>query len=98
MRGGAVGQNNSNNNGNAAAANLGGNNFQTTGSQTPTIEDQVMSAARQMALIEQERIATQKEVDQGLMPPLPPTLLTPPDATVGGSPLVIPPSEVQQKK
>ena len=90
LRGGAVEQNNPNNNGNATTPNLGG-------SQTPTIEDQVMNAARQMALIEQERIATQREVDQGLMPPLPPTLLTPPDATgPGGTPLIVPPSENSQ--
>jgi len=56
------------------------------------IEDQVMNAARQMALIEQNRIDTEEDVKQGVMPPLPPTLLTPPDAVGnGGSPLVTPP-------
>jgi hypothetical protein len=90
MRGREVGQNNPNNNGNVAAPNFGGNNFQTTGSQTPTIEDQALNAAQQMARIEQERIATQEEVIQGKLPPLPPTLLTPPDAEgAGGSPLIV---------
>jgi hypothetical protein len=97
VRGGAVGQNNPNNNGNAAPPNFGGNNFQSTSSQTPTIEDQVLNAAQQMALIEQERIATQEKVIQGQLPPLPPTFLTPPDAVgAGGSPLIVPPSEVSQ--
>jgi hypothetical protein len=41
------------------------------------------------------RIATQDAVDVGLMPPLPPTLLTPPDATAhDGAPLIAPPVEV----
>ncbi|MDR3560737.1 MAG: hypothetical protein P4N59_04755 [Negativicutes bacterium] len=56
-----------------------------------SIEDKVMSAAQNMAQIELNRIATQEAVDQGLMPPLPPTMLTPPDATAaGGSPLIAP--------
>ena len=83
-RGGAVGQNNPGN------PNNNGNNYQPTVSQTPSIEDQVLNAAQQMAIIERERIATQAAVDQGLMPPLPPTLLTPPDATAhNGSPLIV---------
>jgi len=54
-----------------------------------------MSAARQMALIEQNRLDTQGAVDQGLMPPLPPTMLTPPEATgAGGMPLVAQPEPV----
>lgn len=53
------------------------------------IEDQVLSAAQKLAQMELNRIDTQPLVDQGKMPPLPPTLLTPPDATgVGGVPLV----------
>jgi hypothetical protein len=42
-----------------------------------------------MAQIEQNRIATQDLVNQGKMPPLPPTALTPAEATAqGGTPLV----------
>ena len=41
------------------------------------IEEQVMQVAAEMAKIEQNRIATQDLVDQGKLPPLPPTLLTP---------------------
>ena len=64
-------------------------------SQPQSIEDQVVNAAREMALIEQNRIATQKEVDAGLLPPLPPTLLTPPEATAfGGTPLIAPGPEL----
>jgi hypothetical protein len=49
-----------------------------------------------MALIEQNRIATQDAVDAGLMPPLPPTMLTPPDARgQGGSPLIVPANNTQ---
>ncbi len=78
---------------NLGAQNLSGS-YQSPSAQPPaksTIEDQVMSAARDMALIEQNRIATQEAVDKGLLPPLPPTMLTPPDATAAdGSPLIVP--------
>jgi hypothetical protein len=58
-----------------------------------SIEDQVMAAARQMALIEQTRMQTQDQVDAGKMPPLPPTLLTPEDARGnGGQSLIVPPT------
>ena len=58
----------------------------------PNIEDAVMNTARQMAEIEQNRIATQEAVDKGQLPPLPPTMLTPQEATgIGGSPLTLPP-------
>jgi hypothetical protein len=85
-----------NNGGNPGGAPAfgGGNNNQPANAN---IEDQVMSSAKQMAQIELNRIATQDAVDKGLMPPLPPTLLTPPDATgPGGAPLIIPPSGAQQ--
>ena len=96
LRGGAPGMNmNAGNPGigaNASGPDAGGNNLQPSGSQPPNnIEDQVMNAAREMAIIEQNRIDTQPLVDQGLMPPLPPTLLTPPDARAAdGSPLIVP--------
>jgi hypothetical protein len=70
----------------------GGGGTQEAAGTPPTgslpLEDQVMNTARNMAIIEQNRIATQDLVDQGKMPPLPPTLLTPPDSHVGDSPLV----------
>jgi len=81
---------------NPAEPNFGGNNPAVSSYQPPkTIEDQVMNAAREMAIIEQNRIATQEAVDAGLMPPLPPTLLTPADATAhNGTPLIAQPDEV----
>ena len=70
---------------------------QPTGSKPANIEDQVMSAAKEMAQIELNRIATQELVDQGKLPPLPPTLLTPADATAhDGAPLIVPNEPVQQ--
>jgi hypothetical protein len=93
LPGGPAGQNlNPGNGGNAGLPNLGGNNYQTGGQPANNnIEDQVMSAAKQMAQIEQERIATQQAVDQGLMPPMPPTPLTPSEVRDS---LIIPPTEV----
>ena len=42
-------------------------------------------------LIEASRVATQNQVDQGTMPPLPPTVITPGNAKgIGGAPLVPP--------
>jgi hypothetical protein len=64
---------------------------QPQASQPATIEDQVMNSAKEMAQIELNRIATQEAVDKGLLPPLPPTPLTPPDATAhDGFPLIVP--------
>ena len=97
LRGRPAGRNpNPGNPGTTAEPNFGGNNPPAASNQQPkTIEEQVMSAAREMAVIEQNRIATQDAVDVGLMPPLPPTLLTPPDATAhDGAPLIAPPVEV----
>lgn len=55
------------------------------------LTDRATMAARNIALIEQNRLATQAAVDQGLLPPLPPTMLTPPGTTAaGGSPLIAP--------
>jgi hypothetical protein len=72
---------------------LGGGGPQPTINQQSStqnnIEDQVMSAAKDMAQIELNRIATQDLVDQGKMPPLPPTMMTPQEATgIGGAPLI----------
>ena len=79
--------------GNYGQPNLGSSAFQSAGSESPqnNIEDDVMSAAKQMAQIELNRLDTQDLVDQGKMPPLPPTMMTPPEATAfGGSPLIVP--------
>jgi hypothetical protein len=77
---------------------LGNGGFQSPINQQSSpqnnIEDQVMSAAKDMAQIELNRIATQDLVDQGRMPPLPPTMMTPQDATgIGGVPLISPNNE-----
>ncbi len=53
---------------------------------------QPLTPEAQVIMIEANRMATQDQVTKGEMPPLPPTELTPPDATsVGGAPLVTPP-------
>ena len=73
------------NNGSMNGFNSGaGNNNPNSPQSQANIEDQVMSAARQMALIEQARMDTQDQVNQGTMPPLPPTPLTPDEALSGG--------------
>jgi hypothetical protein len=47
-----------------------------------------LSPEAQALLIEQNRINAQDQVNQGKMPPLPPTVITPSDATgIGGAPL-----------
>jgi hypothetical protein len=91
-----VGAPNYNNNvGSPAQPNMnpGGSPYQAAGTQPSgqSIEDRALSAARTMAEIEDNRIATQELVNKGLMPPLPPTPMTPPDATAAdGYPLVVP--------
>ena len=97
----AASANNCTNNatGSAPEPSFGGNNPQQFNPQqfnnqplANNIEDQVMNAAREMALIEQNRIDTQPLVDKGLYPPLPPTMLTPADATAHeGYPLIAQP-------
>ena len=58
-----------------------------------------LSPEAQVIMIEANRLATQDLVDQGKMPPLPPTLLTPKDATGhNGSPLIAPDSPPATKK
>ncbi|HEX9047397.1 MAG TPA: hypothetical protein VF988_10255 [Verrucomicrobiae bacterium] len=91
-----------NNNSSSYNSGYGNSGVQLAGGQQQpninnnNIEDQVMSAARDMAQIEMNRIATQEAVNKGLMPPLPPTLLTPADATAaGGSPLIVNPNTPQ---
>ena len=50
-----------------------------------------LSPEAQVILIEKNRLDTQQQVNAGTMPPLPPTVLTPEDATAhGGSPLIVP--------
>jgi hypothetical protein len=52
-----------------------------------------MTPEQQAVLIEANRMLTQQQVNEGKMPPLPPTVFTPPNATVyGGNPLIVPPT------
>jgi hypothetical protein len=52
-----------------------------------------LTPEQQVIMIEANRLATQDAVNKGDMPPLPPTVMTPPDATgIGGAPLVVNPS------
>ena len=86
------GNNNSSSSGNYPSANP------MSGSDTPSnVGNNSFSQANQLSpeaqalLIEQNRIDTQEPVGQGLMPPLPPTPITPAEATGnGGVPLIIP--------
>jgi hypothetical protein len=70
---------------NPAPPNFGGGtpaNFGQNNQEQITPEAQVL-------MMEANRLATQEAVNKGFMPPLPPTPITPPDATgVGGVPLV----------
>jgi hypothetical protein len=57
-----------------------------------------LSPEAQVIMIEANRLATQELVDQGKLPPLPPTALTPTDATAhNGSPLIVPNDNVPVK-
>jgi hypothetical protein len=61
-----------------------GNNYSPQAQQQPT-----MTPEEQVIAIEANRELTKQQVMDGTMPPLPPTLMTPADATgVGGAPLV----------
>jgi hypothetical protein len=52
-----------------------------------------MTPEQQAVLIEANRLLTQQQVNEGKMPPLPPTVFTPPNATAyGGNPLIVPPT------
>lgn len=56
-----------------------------------------LSPEAQVLMIEKNRLDTQELVDKGLMPPLPPTPLTPADATAaGGSSLIANPGTPKQ--
>ena len=56
-----------------------------------------LSPEAQVLMIEKNRLDTQELVDKGLMPPLPPTPLTPADATAaGGSSLIANPDTPKQ--
>jgi hypothetical protein len=51
-----------------------------------------LTPEQQVIMIEANRLATQDAVNKGDMPPLPPTVMTPSDATgIGGAPLVVNP-------
>jgi len=70
---------------NSGTANVGGNNGYNPQSQSQND----LSPEALALLMEKNRIDTQDLVNQGLMPPLPPTPITPADAKgVGGVPLV----------
>ena len=57
-----------------------GNAASAETAEPKNIEDKVIKAAAEMAQIELNRLDTQDLVDQGKLPPLPPTLLTPTEA------------------
>jgi hypothetical protein len=75
----------------AASANFGGNGgLGAAGAGNNSVQN--LSPEAQVIMIEANRAATQEAVNQGLMPPLPVTGLTPSDATAhGGSPLIVNP-------
>lgn len=68
---------------------LGAGNGAAASSVTENAEN--LTPEAQVIMIEKNRLDTQELVDKGFMPPLPPTQLTPHDATgIGGSPLIAP--------
>jgi hypothetical protein len=80
-----------NNNGNMNP--VGGPNF---GGNAPNPqsnpETSNLTPEQKILVIEANRMATQDQVNKGFMPPLPPTVMTPDDATgQGGAPLITPP-------
>jgi hypothetical protein len=75
---------NGGNNFNGLPAVPGRANYSATQQQQPA-----MTPEEQVIAMEANRELTKQQVIQGTMPPLPPTVMTPPDATgVGGAPLV----------
>ena len=87
--------------GGGQAGSGGGAAFGSTGAgaNNTAQPEENLSPEAQVLLIEKNRIDTQEAVDKGFMPPLPPTPLTPEDATgQGGSPLIIPPEPVKTPK
>jgi hypothetical protein len=90
--------------GTTPSAGIGTPNPSTYGNTSPSAggyEDpqmQGLSPEAQALLIEQSRVETQDAVNKGLMPPLPPTAITPPDATAqDGTPLIAPNNPVEKK-
>jgi hypothetical protein len=75
-----------------STGNINAGNFNGTyGGSAPT-QNENLSPEAQILMIEANRAATQEQVNEGKMPPLPPTALTPQDATAaGGTPLIAPP-------
>jgi len=68
----------------------------TPAANTENVEH--LSPEAQVLMIEANRMETQEAVNQGFMQPMPPTVITPEDATgVGGSPLIVSPDPVQPK-
>lgn len=73
----------------AGSAGLGGAN---SGGANGQNQPPPLTPEEQVIMIEANRLVTQKQVENGEMPPLPPTEMTPPDATgIGGAPLEVPP-------
>lgn len=89
--GGRFGHNNAARNGNpgtGGAPRFGGAGGATGGNADSTEQ---LSPEAQVLMIEANRMATQDAVNKGFMPPLPPTPITPADATgQDGAPLISP--------
>jgi len=67
--------------------------FGTPAPANSTQAEPPLTPEQQVIMIEANRLATQDAVNKGDMPPLPPTVMTPSDATgIGGAPLVVNPS------
>ena len=84
------GNNNSSSSGNYPSANpMSGSGTPSFSGNNSSQQANQLSPEAQALIMEQNRINTQDLVNQGLMPPLPPTAITPSDATgIGGNPLV----------
>ncbi|HEY3762671.1 MAG TPA: hypothetical protein VGN23_13070 [Verrucomicrobiae bacterium] len=72
---------------NGQQLSFGGTSYSGTRSTT-TLPSDGMTAEQQALIIEVNRAQTQQQVTDGEMPPLPPTMITPPGSTgIGGQPL-----------
>jgi len=77
------------------APSFGGGNNQAASSAN----QEQLSPEAQVLMMEASRMETQDAVNQGFMPPLPPTVITPAEATAaGGSPLIAPNAELPPPK
>lgn len=77
--------------GQPALPELGGGSPASANVNPNEVNAEHLSPEAQVIMIEKNRLDTQQQVDQGLLPPLPPTPLTPSDATAyDGSPLIAP--------